>query len=443
MSEHHQQAGILNRPPKHVLVVALNFTESQQPSGVRGSLGNLQGVLDRELHSDINGFDANTDATSTTVDTGELGPADGFNRNYLTVTLGISKRGFDALGITSGDRPQDLEEVPWADLGDSPVLTDSGHLVLQVSSDDLFVVEHVVRRIEHELSADFTFAWSLLGAQRFTSRAARVALHEARAVNGFLDGLSNLDPAHKTEDHGLVFVDPTQVDSYPKTPPAGQQAAGSYGPNNQPIFPVGLRNPPAFEPAWTEGGSYMFVRASEFGTGPWDQSSIHGQELEVGRFKFSGAPLSQPNDVANQSADPNFAADPDGATTPFTAHVRKANPRLSSEDQQRRIFRRGYPLVSSTLGGGGGLRLGLVFIAYGRSLSTQVEFMTRAWLRNKDFPRPEAGVDALLQRETAVLAGGYYFVPAVESLYHPTSWIIPPEVSSSDSEGSASEDVAG
>ena len=52
-------------------------------------------------------------------------------------------------------------------------------------------------------------------------------------------------------------------------------------------------------------------------------------------------------------------------------------------DDQRRIFRRGYPLIS---GSPNGLDRGLLFISYARSISTQFEFIFRAWMRNVNFP---------------------------------------------------------
>jgi Dyp-type peroxidase family len=161
-------------------------------------------------------------------------------------------------------------------------------------------------------------------------------------------------------------------------------------------------------------------------TARWDAQTLNAQERTVGRWKVSGATLDHPDlpdDRTNMRLEPNFAADPTGATTPLTAHIRKANPRSAPEDPQRRIFRRGYPLVQT--GPDGRLERGLVFVAFARSTSTQFEFIMRAWMRNRDFPAAGAGVDALLAFDEKVLAGGYFFVPALTRRNQPTSWALP------------------
>jgi deferrochelatase/peroxidase EfeB len=87
----------------------------------------------------------------------------------------------------------------------------------------------------------------------------------------------------------------------------------------------------------------------------------------------------------------------------------------------RRLCRRGYPLIESTVDG---LQCGLIFIAFARSLSAQFEFITRAWIANPDFPRPGAGTVPLRDYETA-LCGGYFFIPAVSNSSKPWSWVLP------------------
>lgn len=51
--------------------------------------------------------------------------------------------------------------------------------------------------------------------------------------------------------------------------------------------------------------------------------------------------------------------------------------------------------------------------------------MTAAWIINPNFPQPGTGVDALRGFEGEVLAGGYYFVPALANGRKPWSWILP------------------
>ncbi len=73
----------------------------------------------------------------------------------------------------------------------------------------------------------------------------------------------------------------------------------------------------------------------------------------------------------------------------------------------------------------GTLQRGLLFLAFGRSLSTQSEFIMRAWLKNPNFPQPNSGVDPLLGMESGVLAGGYYFIPPVSEPGEPWNIQLP------------------
>ncbi len=71
------------------------------------------------------------------------------------------------------------------------------------------------------------------------------------------------------------------------------------------------------------------------------------------------------------------------------------------------------------------MRRGLVYICFGRTLSTQFEFIVRAWT-NPNFPQQGAGIDRLRTFE-AVICGGYYFVPpAIRNTRQPWTWVLPP-----------------
>jgi Dyp-type peroxidase family len=268
--------------------------------------------------------------------------------------------------------------------------------------------------------------WVLPGSQRHTSRNGRVSRDDGRALTGFLDGTSNLDPQHDSEDAHLVFVDPARMDDYPpRVPDLPPGNPNPYSPGSpSPVFPEDLAQPPApgSEPAWTKNGTYMVVRASVVDMTAWDALTLGAQELAVGRRKVTGNSLNiNPDAPVQPIPEPDFSADPDGAVTPLTAHIRRANPR-GPGDELRRIFRRGYPLILPTTSG---LQLGLAFVCFGRTITTQFEFITRAWTANPNFPRPGVGPDAFRAFET-VLGGGYYFVPALQQPTQPWSWILPP-----------------
>lgn len=414
----HPQPGVLNPMPEHLILAAVEFAD-RTPHGARAALDGLAGVASKELSSDLDDPNPPEGKDRPSAETGELGFVDGYEREQLTITLGISAAGFDVLGVADGQRPADLRPIPWDKLGEHPRNPAGGDLLLQICSDDLYVCEHVVRRVEEELGDQLRVAWTQVGAQRYGSHRGRSSRQEGRALIGFLDGAGNLSP-RKNQDHAkLVLVDPDAVATYPPNPPPkpGGEGAG-------PTYPDDLAPVPTYEPEWTRGGSYMTVRVSDFDTGPWDDLSQNEQERAVGRFKVSGASLDLRDDPVLLATPPAYADDQDNLTVPLTAHVRKANPRRYPEDELRRLYRHGFPIIGPATGG---LRRGLAFIAFARTISTQFEFTFRAQLRNPDFPEPGAGPDQLLfgTLSDTVLCGGYYFVPPLEEPTEPWTWRLP------------------
>lgn len=408
------QGGIINRPPEHALIAALELTGNDP----RGAVERVRDVVHGELTSTLA---ADADPSTPPPETGELGYSEHHDRAHLTITVGFSSSGYDKLQVAQADRPADLIAIPWTRLGDAPDNADSGDLIVQICADNTFITEHVLRRIEHALASEVRIVWAHTGAQRYTSRSGRVATHEGRGWIGFLDGTSNLDPAHNDADRALVLVDPDATGTYPALPQPSQPT--QYGPNNQPGFPTDLRAFTGTEPSWTRNGSYLTARISVTDLPAWDSTPLATQEQTIGRTKKDGISLDLAGVAgATDQTPPDFASNPSDEQVAITAHIRKANPR-SADDLPRRIFRRGYPLYE---GSDGTLRRGLAFLAYGRTLSTQFEFIFCAWLTNPDFPRPGAGVDRLRAFDSHVLAGGYYFVPPLDEPSHPWSWHVPP-----------------
>ncbi|MDQ3676487.1 MAG: Dyp-type peroxidase, partial [Actinomycetota bacterium] len=146
------QSGITNRPPEHLLLAALRFADPT-PTSARTALEGLAGVVRRELASELDQPNPSGDKDRPSTETGEIGFANDYDRAHLTITLGISTSGIEALGVPTEMRPADLRPIPWAALGDSPAIAESGDLLLQVCSDDIYVTEHVVRRVEEELGS--------------------------------------------------------------------------------------------------------------------------------------------------------------------------------------------------------------------------------------------------------------------------------------------------
>lgn len=421
MAKPGPQSGITNRPPEHLVLASFTFVEGKE---ARQSIESLRDLVAHELESRLS--PENQDKTLPSAETGELGFVPDYDRAFLTITLGLSASGVQKLGLP--EPPADLRTIPWGDLVDGEAPTDTGgDLVLQICADNLYICEHVVRRVEEELGEEFTLNTAFIGSQRYSTRAGRTSRREGRALIGFLDGTSNLDPRKDEDDAKLVFVDPKEVPNYPQNPAVGEQQGENnpYGQpaDPQPHFPE-LHPIPEKEPDWTEHGTYMTVRVSTFDTRDWDKLSQGDQEQAVGRFKVHGASLDLTDADADLEKDPAFATNKDAPGVAKTAHIRKANPRGENEvDKPRRIFRRGYPLIGP---GVGELKRGLIFISFGRSITTQFEFIVRAWIRNNDFPFPDAGVDPLFAKvgET-ILGGGYYFVPPLEKKTEPWTWKLP------------------
>jgi deferrochelatase/peroxidase EfeB len=415
----HPQPGVINPMPEHLILAAVDFAE-RTTDGARAALDGLAGVVGRELNADLDDPNPPEGKGRPSAETGELGFVDGYELRHLTITLGISAAGFDVLGVADDQRPADVRPIPWDKLGEIPQNPAAGDLLLQICSDDLYVCEHVVRRVEEELGDQLQVVWTQVGAQRYGSDHGRTSRREGRALIGFLDGTANLSPSKNEEDAKLVFVDPDAVATYPPNPqpePGDEQGAG-------PTYPDDLAPVPTREPDWTRGGSYMTVRVSVFDTTPWDDLSQEEQEGAVGRFKVSGASLDLRDDPALVDTPPAYADDQYNLTVPLDAHVRKANPRRSPEDKMRRPYRHGFPIIGPATGG---LQRGLAFIAFARTISTQFEFIFRAQLRNPNFPRPGAGIDQLLfgALSETVLCGGYYFVPPLEESTKPWTWRLP------------------
>ncbi|WP_445152212.1 Dyp-type peroxidase [Baekduia sp. Peel2402] len=415
----HPQAGITNRPPEHGLVIALSLTAADSV-GARTAVAALRDLVKAELRSDLADTTPGSNKDAPSAETGELGFDDGYDRYFLTITVGFSAGAYSKLGVPADQRPQDLIDIPWAQLQDSPENSANGDIVLQVCTDSAYLAEHALRRIEYELAAHFSIVWTSAGVQRHNSRSGRVNRREGRALIGFQDGTSNLDPRRSAEDARLVFVDPDNINYPPQVPLIEPGQSSPYGGPQLPAFPSDLRVPPTFEPAWTKNGTYMVVRASTIDTAAWDVRTLRDQEHIVGRWKVSGSALHASDDPSAAVVEPDFGSDPDGVVTPLASHVRKTNPR-GPGDGDRRIFRRGYPLIQTTVSG---QRRGLLFVCFGRTITTQFEFITRAWTVNPDFPRPGAGQDALRAFER-VLCGGYFFVPPLQRAAEPWSWVVP------------------
>jgi deferrochelatase/peroxidase EfeB len=186
-------------------------------------------------------------------------------------------------------------------------------------------------------------------------------------------------------------------------------------------------------PAWMDGGTYMAFLRLALDLVAWRQLPLAHQEIIVGRDKQTGCPLVrvdpglEPVAIAGCPAGPNH---PESASYRNPAlpgvdqgllrqsHMHRVNLNRQSppgDEQNNRIFRQGYEFVESL--GGGGLRVGLNFVSFQRSLGNLTRILhLPGWLGDANFggvadaSAPAPGGLAPLKL-VSVIAGGYYAVP--------------------------------
>jgi deferrochelatase/peroxidase EfeB len=170
--------------------------------------------------------------------------------------------------------------------------------------------------------------------------------------------------------------------------------------------------------------SFQNSKVNPYSSGRTNNAPAFVLSSLVGRHP-SGAPIMEP---PASSTDPDqynnfdFASDPQGATCPFAAHIRKANPRGTTGDladeRSRRIVRRGMP-YGSRADRRHEVRpqAGLLFLCAQANIRDQFEFIQGIWLNGKVRPDriPTPGIDRLVGQarpvEVRPLKEGFYGSP--------------------------------
>lgn len=134
-------------------------------------------------------------------------------------------------------------------------------------------------------------------------------------------------------------------------------------------------------------------------------SSIEAERfgaMVVGRFKDGTPVTSSSTNGLNDFEDLHnfdFQSD-DGSKCPFHSHIRKSHPR----NGQRLIARRGITygnldvdiLENPTILQSPKEKVGLLFMCFQESISSQFEFMQQSWVNSKFFPTGDNGADPLI-----------------------------------------------
>ena len=255
-------------------------------------------------------------------DSGLLGPV--IAPDNLTITLGLGASLFDRHDWLAGLKPARLQRmVQFPNDALDPALC-HGDLSLQFCANLPDTNIHALRDIVKNLSEFLVLRWMIEGSVPPVPPAPDGSTPSARNFLGFRDGSANPD----ANDAALM-----------------ERVVWTHGPD---------------EPEWAHGGSYQAVRVIRNFVERWDRAPLAEQERIFGRTKMTGAPLDAPR--ASEYDVPDYAADPDGATTPPDSHIRLANPR-TPKSERNLMLRRPFNYSRGVLRNGQ-LDQGLLFIAY-------------------------------------------------------------------------------
>lgn len=285
-----------------------------------------------------------------------------FRPDGLTITVGVGSSLFDERFGLKDKKPRHLQEMrdfpndklqkSWCD----------GDLSLQICAFSPETCQAALRDIIKHTAQTAVIRWSIDG---WLPKAEPGAL-AARNLLGFRDGSGNPDVS-----------DPKTADE---------------------VLWTGIAANSQDEPEWAKNGSYQAVRLIRQFVEFWDRTPLQEQTDIFGRRKYSGAPM----DGKKEGDSPDFAKDPDGATTPKDSHMRLANPRDPEFLKKHRLYRRAYS-YSRGLASTGQLDVGLVFICYQANLADGFIFVQN--LLNGE----------PLEEYISPFGGGYFFVlPGVE-----------------------------
>ncbi|MBE3569854.1 MAG: deferrochelatase/peroxidase EfeB [Bacillales bacterium] len=260
----------------------------------------------------------------------DTGEAEGLSASNLTITFGVGptffvKDGKDRFGLKH-KQPRELKELPKFPLDALEEKWSGGDLCIQACADDAQVAFHAVRNLIRIARGKATIRWAQAGFQR--SKQAASSKETPRNLFGFKDGTVNPDVNNPKEMNKHIWV---QLGD---------------GPN------------------WLVNGTYLVVRRIQMYIEVWDRSSLRDQEETFGRYKASGAPLGQkdeldPVDLKKKRADGQYYI-------PENSHVR-----LARNDGTEKILRRSYSYADGMDQKTGSLDAGLLFMCYQRMPSRQ------------------------------------------------------------------------
>jgi deferrochelatase/peroxidase EfeB len=288
-------------------------------------------------------------------DSGILGPV--IPPDNLTITVSLGSSFFDQREWLSPQRPVRLSRMKASrnDALDADLC--HGDLSLQICANTPDTNIHALRDILKNLPDLMVLRWKQEGSVPVLPPKPDGSHETARNFLGFRDGTANPDGNDAQLMDKLVWVH--QDD----------------------------------EPSWAHAGTYQVVRIIRNFVERWDRTPLAEQEAILGRKKASGAPLGG----AAEFDTPDYSGDPEGEITPLDAHIRLANKRNTTSDENL-ILRRPFN-YSNGVSKSGQLEQGLLFICYQADLE-------------KGFITVQRQLDGEpLEEYIKPIGGGFFFTP--------------------------------
>jgi Dyp-type peroxidase family len=400
IEERRKQSGVAfpsASKQEHLLIIRIDLETSYSQEGykVRDGLRRLCMVFDNVVRGNIlmDNLSENGDITPVNLST--------FNFSF---TLGFGIGFFEKMNIPAENRPRNLIAMPDNTVSGDPhqYTLPQTDLIIQLGATD----DYVNRWVFQNSTSEEESSQHPLSIVRTSYKSSDEAIIEDHEIYSTLKDWARIIDVHS----GFQRID-------------GRNLLG---------FNDGVSNPNRLsnDVIWTTAedeaqkltdGTYMVFQKIEHDLQKWRALSVKNQEQWIGRSKATGlllGTLSKEKDsqLAKElhSEEPNTRRqamrrwkklydeqkDPgkrffDSSQTqylniqtscPVWSHVRKANPREADGAARSIIFRRGYLFEEG--GSEGKFTSGLLFICFQRNIARGFEYITKNFLKNKDFPVP-------------------------------------------------------
>ncbi|PLS05780.1 iron uptake transporter deferrochelatase/peroxidase subunit [Neobacillus cucumis] len=319
------QSGITTKTQNHVYFVSLDVTTSKKED-----LAKLFKEWTKAAALMTAGKAVGELSSNEFLPPEDTGEAAGLSPSNLTITFGVGPSLFvkdnqDRFGFKH-KQPKELVDLPAFPLDALEEEWTGGDLCIQACADDLQVAFHAVRNLIRIARGKATLRWAQTGFQR--TKQADPKNETPRNLFGFKDGTVNPDVNSDKQLNQQVWVQPGDG------------------------------------PDWLVNGSYLVVRRIQMFIEVWDRTNLREQENTFGRYRESGAPLGQKNELDK----PDFTHKKENGEDfiPVNSHVR-----LSHGDGTQQILRRAYSYSDGMDLKTGSFDAGLLFLGFQRTPSKQ------------------------------------------------------------------------